>query len=108
MDVYEILNRLYSVLYVPKAKDSLIKVIYISFSEFLVKRCNEKEFQIGKEFHITKEEIQINEEEGHERLFRGCIAVISGKNGLRKDLCNLKAPGTCIVERRENTDVVRW
>ena len=105
MDVYEILSRLYSVLYVPKAKkDSLIRVIHISFGEFLVKRCNEKEFQIGKEFHITKEEIQINEEEGHKRLFRGCIAVMSGENGLRKNLCNLKAPGTCIVERGENTD----
>ncbi len=104
MDVYEILNRLYSVLYVPKAKDSLIRVIHISFGEFLVKGCNKKEFKIGKEFHITKEEIQINEEEGHEHLFRGCIAVMSGENGLRKDLCNLKAPGIRIVERGENTD----
>jgi hypothetical protein len=92
MEVRRVLDRLRSVLEIT-IKEEPVKVIHTSFREFLVdkKRCTNPEFQI-------------NEEEVHEHLFRGCIAVMSGENGLRKDLFNLKAPGTLIVEKRETTD----
>lgn len=88
------LDHLHSVLYVPEAEDSVIRVIHLSFRDFLTeKRCKILEFQIDKE-------------EVHERLFRGCIALMSSSTGLRKDICDLKAPGTRIVERKEKTDGV--
>jgi hypothetical protein len=94
-DVAEHLENLHSVLYVPEAEDSVIRVIHLSFRDFLTneKRCKIPEFQINKE-------------EVHERLFRGCIALMSSSTGLRKDICGLEAPGTQIVERKEKTDGV--
>jgi len=89
--VTETLDRLHSILFVPEEEHSAIRVIHTSFREFLVdkKRCIEKEFQINKE-------------EVHERLFQGCIAVMD--NNLKKDICNLRAPGTCVVERKKTID----
>ena len=96
-DMWEMLNRLYSVLYVSEAKNSVIRMIHGSFREFLIdkRRCTQEEFQIDKE-------------EVHERFFQGCIAVMSSDKSLRKDVCNLRAPGTCVVERKEMVTGVRW
>jgi hypothetical protein len=89
------LDRLYSVLYIPEAEDSVIRVMHLSFRDFLTdeKRCKILEFQINKE-------------EVHERLFRGCIALMSSSTGLRRGICGLEAPGAQIVERKEKTDGV--
>jgi len=89
--VSDTLNRLRSVLYVPEGADSVVTVIHTSFRDFLIDptRCTNAEFQI-------------KEEEGHERLFHGCIAVM--ERDLRKDICNLESPGARIVKRREKAD----
>ena len=89
--VNDTLNRLRSVLYIPEGADSVITVVHTSFRDFLTDptRCTQAEFQIKGE-------------EGHERLFHGCIAVM--EKDLQKNICNLKSPGTRIVKRREKAD----
>lgn len=89
--VNDILNRLRSVLYIPEGADSVVTVVHTSFRDFLIDpaRCTETEFQI-------------KEEEGHERLFHRCIAVM--EKVLGKNICNLESPGTRIVKSREKAD----
>ena len=89
--VKDTLNRLRSLLYIPEGADSVVTVVHTSFRDFLTDptRCTQAEFQIKGE-------------EGHERLFHRCIAVM--EKVLRKNICNLESPGTRIVKRREKAD----
>jgi hypothetical protein len=88
-----LLNRLHSVLYIPKEEDLAIKSIHLSFREFLTneQRCSNSAFRIY-------------EEKVHESLYCGCIVLMSSNKGLKSDLCDLKAPRTRVVERKEATD----
>jgi hypothetical protein len=89
-DVTRLLHYLHSVFYIPEKLDSEIKVIHQSFRDFLTDkdRCKEEKFQI-------------DQEAVHEGFFHGCISLMSK---LKRDMCDIKAPGARIVESKETTD----
>lgn len=72
---------LHSVLDVPGNQDSPIRVIHLSFRDFLLdpERC-------------TDEQLRIDGQEAHNELFKRCLEVMSSL--LKPDLCNLEDPAT--------------
>jgi NACHT domain len=78
------LGNLRSVLDVPDSQDTPIRLLHTSFRDFLLdkQRC--------------REHIWVDEKETHGSLAESCLQLMSAN--LRKDICDLRAPGTYTKE----------
>lgn len=77
------LHHLRSVLNVPEAQNSPIRLLHPSFRDFLLdeERCRDRLFWV-------------DEKKTHRILARCCFQrLTSGNSGLKRDICNLRAPG---------------
>jgi hypothetical protein len=85
------LELLHSVLSIPKDRTTSIKLLHLSFRDFLL---NPK----------TKEKTKfwISEEEVHTRLSIQCIQLLLNTKCLKRDICNLQKPGTKRSEINHN------
>ncbi|KAH6900410.1 vegetative incompatibility protein HET-E-1 [Thelonectria olida] len=79
-DIHTRLDLLHSVLSVPRTDDTPVRLLHISFRDFLL----DSERQ-GSEFWI-------DEKETHKRLALNCIRIM--KRDLHRDMCNVIKPGT--------------
>lgn len=91
------LDSLHSVLSIPKSDDVPIRLLHLSFREFLIDARKQ-----GKSL------FWVDEEETHERLATQCLKLMSSSKGLRQNMCNLLMPGTLkseIDERKIANDL---
>ncbi|KAH8778798.1 vegetative incompatibility protein HET-E-1 [Diaporthe sp. PMI_573] len=77
----DILDWLHSVLSIPSASGSPVRLLHLSFRDFLL----DPEKRETNPFWV-------DEQQTHERLAAHCLRVMSGC--LRTDICGLQAPGT--------------
>ena len=79
------LHGLHSVLEIPTEQEGPIRLIHLSFRDFLLSkdRCPDPRFCVA-------------EEAAHKDLFVSCLNLLSSK--LRRDMCNLRHPGTLSSE----------
>ena len=75
------LDSLHSVLSIPDSDDVPVRLLHLSFREFLVDASKEKS------------PFWVDERARHERLASHCLELMSGPNGLRQDMCSLQ-PGS--------------
>ena len=83
------LHGLHSVLDIPTGQEGPIRLIHPSFRDFLLNkdRCLDSRFRVA-------------EEAAQEDLFVSCLRLLSNK--LRRDICNLRHPGTLASEVRSH------
>ena len=86
------LDSLHSVLSVPDSEDVPVRLLHLSFRDFLVNPRKQ-----GKSL------FWVNEKETHDRLANQCIKLMSSPNGLRQNMCNLLTPGALRSEIDERT-----
>lgn len=79
--VYHRLDVLHSVLNYPKTTETPIRMLHLSFRDFLL----DPEKKGTNRFWI-------DEEETHNRIASGCLRILN--SSLKEDICNLVAPGT--------------
>jgi hypothetical protein len=86
-DISLFLARFYSVLHVPHKETLAIRVIHLSFRDFMLddKRNKDPGFQI-------------DQLKTHTRLFQRSIDIMSSTQGLKRDIAGLESPGTYIVD----------
>jgi ankyrin repeat protein len=79
------LDSLRSGLDVPESQDGLVRLLHLSFRDFLLdqQRCFDPQFWIS-------------EKKAHNNLFICCLKLMS--NHLRRDMCNLRLPGALATE----------
>jgi hypothetical protein len=75
------LDSLHSVLSIPDSDDVPIRLLHLSFRDFLVDTAKKKSL------------FWVDERARHGRLASYCIELMSGPNGLRQNICDIK-PGT--------------
>lgn len=75
------LDSLHSVLSIPDSNDLPIRLLHLSFREFLVDASKQNS------------PFWVDEKARHKILTSKCIELMSGPNGLRRDICNLSKPG---------------
>ncbi|KAJ8063425.1 hypothetical protein OCU04_008644 [Sclerotinia nivalis] len=76
------LELLHSVLHIPTKADAPVKILHLSFRDFLLDNTEKNPTQ----FHV-------DEAEAHARIAHKCIQVMSMPGCLKKDLCDVKEPG---------------
>jgi nucleoside phosphorylase len=83
--IFAVLGDLHSVLDVPGNGDHPIQLLHPSFRDFLLDpgRCADTDFRV-------------QEKSIHQALYFGCVKLLS--KHLRKDICDLKRPGTLAAE----------
>jgi hypothetical protein len=77
------LDSLHSVLSIPDSEDVPVRLLHLSFREFLVDPQKQ-----------GKSPFWVDEKETHKRLASQCLKVMSSPEGLRENMCHLKMPGT--------------
>ena len=77
------LDSLHSVLHVPRDESGSVRLLHLSFRDFLVDP--EKR---------GKSPFWIDEQAAHRRIVAKCLRLMSGQKGLRQNICNLLSPGT--------------
>ncbi|KAL8307051.1 hypothetical protein RB597_008979 [Gaeumannomyces tritici] len=82
-DVDSKLRRLHSVLNIPDNPLVPIKLLHLSFRDFLVDQKNR-----------DANPFWVDARETHKQLADRCLQLLSTGNALRKDVCNLRWPGT--------------
>lgn len=75
------LRPLHSVLQVPTDSETPIRTLHLSFREFLLSE------------RLRRKPFGIDGPATHRMLLTKCIELLSGPNGLRENLCDLKYPG---------------
>jgi hypothetical protein len=80
------LDSLHSVLSIPDRDDLPVRLLHLSFREFLVDASKK-----------GKSPFWVDERATHESLASHCLRLMSGPNGLRQNMCNLQ-PGTLRIE----------
>jgi hypothetical protein len=85
------LDSLHSVLSIPDSDDLPIRLLHLSFREFLV--------DVSKQ----NSPFWVDERARHERLASQCIDLMSGPSGLRQDTCDISRPGALKNEIEERT-----
>jgi len=80
-DIHQILNDLHSVLEVPESQEHPIRLLHPSFRDFLLdkQRCCNPQFWV-------------DEKKAHGSLAESCLQLMCAN--LKKDICDLRAPGT--------------
>jgi hypothetical protein len=86
------LDSLHSVLGIPDSEDVPVRLLHLSFRDFLVDAQKR-----------GKSPFWVDERETHERLASKCLELLSSLEGLRQDMCNLLNPGTLRSEIDEQT-----
>ena len=81
------LDLLHSVLSIPTDEDIPIRLLHLSFRDFLLDPQRR-----------GKSPFWVDERETHEKLASKCLQIMSGPKGLRQDMCNLRRPGTLRIE----------
>jgi hypothetical protein len=76
------LKSLHSVLNVPASEDVPIRLLHLSFREFLVDPQKQ-----------GKSPFWVDEKSTHQKLASRCLVLMSGPGGLRQDMCSLSGPG---------------
>ncbi|KAH0536253.1 hypothetical protein FGG08_006860 [Glutinoglossum americanum] len=86
------LDSLHSVLNIPNSEHVPIRLLHLSFREFLTdpQKQGKSPFWVG-------------EKETHERLASQCLKLMSSPNGLQQNICNLAMPGILRSEIGERT-----
>jgi hypothetical protein len=77
------LDSLHSVLSIPDNEDLPVRLLHLSFRDFLVDPQNKR-----------KSPFWVDERESHERLASKCLELLSSPEGLRQNMCKLPNPGT--------------
>ncbi|CAI9635548.1 unnamed protein product [Alternaria burnsii] len=86
------LDSLHSVLSVPNSKDVPIRLLHLSFREFLVDPQKQ-----GKSL------FWVDEKSTHKKLASRCLERMSGPSGLHQDMCSLSESGVLRSEIDEST-----
>jgi hypothetical protein len=76
------LDSLHSVLSVPNSEDVSVRLLHLSFREFLVDPQKQR-----------KSLFWVDEKNTHNKLASHCLELMSGQSGLRQDMCSLVDPG---------------
>jgi hypothetical protein len=84
--IYTRLRSLHSVLEVPKDQDRPMRLFHLSFRDFL----------LDKERY--PDQFWIDEKMAYNDLFVHCIKLMSERQHLKKDMCNLRRPGALASE----------
>ncbi|KAF2679968.1 hypothetical protein K458DRAFT_374045 [Lentithecium fluviatile CBS 122367] len=86
------LDALHSVLSVSDNQDIPVRLLHLSFRDFLVDRQRQ-----------GKSQFWIDARDTHKSLAYFCLELMSGPDGLHQNICNLAAPGTIRCEIDEGT-----
>lgn len=86
------LDALHSVLSVPNNQDIPVRLLHLSFRDFLVDRQRQGKSQFWIDARGT-----------HKSLASFCLELMSGPGGLHQNICNLSGPGTARSEIDEGT-----
>ena len=81
------LDLLHSVLNIPIDEDMPVRLLHLSFRDFLLDTQKR-----------GKSPFWVNEKKTHEKLASKCIQLLSSLKGLRENMCNLTGPGTLSSE----------
>jgi hypothetical protein len=92
-DVICRLDSLHSVLSIPTNEHAPIRLLHLSFREFLLDAKKR-----------GKSPFWIDERDTHERLATKCLQLMSRSGYLRKDICSLKRPG--MLRKEINSQVI--
>jgi hypothetical protein len=90
------LDSLHSVLNIPNSEHVPIRLLHLSFREFLIdpQKQGKSPFWVG-------------EKETHERLVSQCLKLMSSPNGLQQNMCKLLNPGTLRSDIDEQKIAIR-
>ena len=94
-DIEDQLDLLHSVLSVPMDRCSPVRLLHLSFREFLIdheKRGEEKRYPFW-----------VDERQNHHMLATKCLQLLSTPNILKQDICNLKQPGAARANIEQQT-----
>ena len=86
-DVRCTIDLLHSVLYIPRDEEGSIRLLHLSFRDFLIDSGKREKYPFW-----------IDEQEAHKKIATKCLQLMSGSNGLRQNICNLTSPGTLKTE----------
>jgi hypothetical protein len=86
------LDSLHSVLSVPNSEDVPVRLLHLSFREFLVDPQKQ-----------GKSPFWVDEKSTHNKLASCCLELMSGLSGLRQDMCGLVSPGVLRSEIDDGT-----
>ncbi|KAF5853876.1 hypothetical protein GGP41_006653 [Bipolaris sorokiniana] len=86
------LDALHSVLSVPDSPGIPVRLLHLSFRDFLIDRQRQE-----------KSQFWIDARDTHKSLVSFCLELMSGPDGLHQNICNLAAPGTVRSEIDEDT-----
>jgi hypothetical protein len=86
------LSMLHSVLNIPSDMDAPVKLLHLSFRDFLVDPVKR-----------DTNPFWVDEKMAHEHLASKCLNLLSERNYLKKDICNLGAPGRLRTEVDQQT-----
>jgi Mrp family chromosome partitioning ATPase len=86
------LDSLHSVLSVPDSEDAPVRLLHLSFREFLVDPQKQ-----------AKSLFWVDEKSTHKKLASRCLKLMSGLSGLHQDMCSLPGPGTLRSEIDDGT-----
>jgi hypothetical protein len=86
------LDSLHSVLSIPNNKDAPVRLLHLSFREFLVDPQKR-----------GKSPFWVDNKRTHQKLALSCIELMSGSSGLRQNICGVSSPGVLRVEIDEHT-----
>jgi hypothetical protein len=89
------LDSLHSVLSIPDSEDLPVRLLHLSFRDFLVDPQKK-----------GKSPFWVDKRETHERLASKCLELLSSPEGLRQNMCKLLNPGTLRSEIDERTIVI--
>ncbi|KAK0761353.1 hypothetical protein N5P37_006302 [Trichoderma harzianum] len=88
------LDLLHSVLGVPTDLDTPVRLLHLSFRDFLV--------DSEKKLDLNKYPFWVDESEAHSKLFFQCIKLLSTDGILKEDICFLRSPGTLRSDIKQN------
>lgn len=86
------LNLLHSVLNIPAEEDMPVRLLHLSFRDFLLDPQKQGKYPFC-----------VNERETHERLTSTCLQLMSSPEGLKQNMCDLSGPGTLRSEIDQRT-----
>jgi hypothetical protein len=86
------LDSLHSVLSVPNSEDVPVRLLHLSFCEFLINPQKQ-----------GKSPFWVDEKSTHNKLTSRCLELMSSQSGLRQDMCSLVGPGVLRSEINDRT-----
>ncbi|RFU81030.1 wd40 repeat [Trichoderma arundinaceum] len=80
------LDLLHSVLFVPSDRSTPVRLLHLSFRDFLVDKEKANE--------LERYPFWVDEQEAHQRLATQCLQLLSTNDTLRRNICGLQLPST--------------